>query len=102
MCAVAAKVAPKIHPAALQNPPAWHSKSKKSTKLGSKIHQVGLQNQEKSVLGCLWSRLGAILRPRGTQDQNIPPKPKVLPPSWAPILEVKNLPKLIFEGSKRC
>ena len=60
----------------------------KSIKLGSKIHQVGLQNQEKSVLGGLWRGLGAILAPRAAQDQNIPPKP------------IKGPPKSIKLGSK--
>ena len=53
-----------------QNPPSWVPKS---IKLGSKIHQVGVKNQEKSVLGGLWRALGAILAPRAAQDQNIPP-----------------------------
>ena len=59
----------KIHQVGIQN-------QEKSTKLGSKIHQVGLQNQEKSVLGGLWRGLGAILAHLGPQD---PPKTKIYP-----------------------
>ena len=43
-------------------------------KMATKIHQVGLQNQEKSVLGGLWRGLGAILAHLGPQD---PPKTKM-------------------------
>jgi len=62
-------------------------------KLGFKIHEVGLPNQDKSVLGGLWRDLGTILAPRPAQDQNIPTKPVSGGPSWASLLEAKVLPR---------
>ena len=58
-------VYPKIHQDGLQNQPSW---APKSINLASKIHQVGIPNQKKSILGGLWKGLGAILAPRGTQE----------------------------------
>ena len=80
----------KIHQVGLQN-------QEKSTKLGSKIHQVGFQNQEKSVLGGLWRGLGAILAPRPAQDQNIPPK-QISGPLLGTHFGGQNHPKINFLG----
>ena len=68
----------------------------KSINLASKIHQVGLQNQEKSVLGGVWRGLGAILAPKSPPRPKYTSKPKVFFPSWALILEAKTFPKSIF------
>ena len=88
------KLGSKIHQVGLQS-------QEKSIKLGSKIHQVGLQNQEKSVLGGLWRGLGAILAHLGPQD---PPKTKIYPQNQflGPLLGThfggQNLPKINFLG----
>ena len=86
-------VYPKIHQDILQNSPSW---APKSIKLGSKIHQVGFQNQEKSVLGGLWRGLGAILAPRAAQDQNIPPKPISGGPLGDPFWRPKSFQNQFF------
>ena len=56
------------------NPSRIHQvESQKSIKVGSKIHQVGIQNQEKSVLGGV---LGGSWAPRGTKtpSKSVPRK----------------------------
>ena len=74
----ATKLGPKIHQVGLQNPPSWAPKSRKIS-LGRTLEGS-------------WGHLGPKSRPRPKYTS----KTNFWGPSWGPILEAKNLPKSIF------
>ena len=77
----------------------------KPTKLDPKIHQVGVQNPPKSVLGGLlegsWGHLGAILDARWPQERKPPPKVNNSYASWGPSWRPKST-KTRSQDDPRC